>query len=283
MRYVIALGGNAIDKATMRAAAKAITGLYAKGNEIVITHGNGPQVGELAAVEKKSLSLLTAQTEAEIGLMIEGCLHTEETKVATLITRVLVDPHDAAFGMPSKPIGMALSRKEATKLMMDGLVVRKTAVGLRRVVASPIPNDVLESGFISSLLKDGYIVIAGGGGGVPIFYRNGRVHYADAVIDKDLTSALMARKVKADRLIILTTVDGAYTGFKTKRQRMIGRATIGQLVKMLKGGEFEEGSMKPKIKACMNFVKATGNVAAIGSMSKPSNAISLRRATVITR
>ncbi len=282
MRYVIALGGNALEKATMHSVAKAIRTLCRKGDEIVMTHGNGPQVGELATLEKKSLALLTAQTAAEIGLAIEGSLHTKESKVATLITRVLVNPQDSAFRNPSKPIGKVLGRSEAMEHVKMGFVVRKTAVGLRRVVASPAPQDILETRVIRSLLGGGYMVIAGGGGGVPMFYKGGRVCYADAVIDKDLTSALIAEKVGADRLVILTTVDGAYTGFKTKKQRRIGKIRADALEAMLALGEFEDGSMKPKVRACINFVKATGGIASIGSLSRPTDALSLKNATVIT-
>lgn len=281
MRYVIALGGNALDGASIRPATKMIEELAAKGHEIVVTHGNGPQVGELAELEDKSLAILTAQTEAEIGLAIENSMPSLRRRIATVITRSLVDPRDTSLKHPSKPIGKVLTKRQAGEMKERGFSVTKTLRGFRRTVPSPVPREILELDFIRTLLESGYVVIAGGGGGVPITITNGKVNYEEAVIDKDHASALIASRLKADRLIILTSTDGAYTDFKTKRAKRIGRISALDINAMLDDGEFEDGSMGPKVEACIDFVDETGSIAIIGNLSKPKDALAMRNVTVV--
>ncbi len=282
LRYVIALGGNALDGGNIAPAAKMIARLHKAGHEVAVTHGNGPQVGELATIESKSLAVLTAQTEAEIGLMIENSIPGAMESTATVITRSIVDPMDRAFRNPSKPIGKVLSTKEADSLRKKGTSVANTLNGPRRVVPSPIPARVLEASFIAALLKSGYIVICGGGGGVPVSVQGGALRYQDAVIDKDRASAVIAKELKADRLVILTTVDGAYVNYGRKSQRKVKRISSVELGVMLDEGEFEEGSMAPKVEACIDFVDSTGKPAVIGSLAKPEDAIRMSNVTVVT-
>ncbi len=288
MRYVIAVGGNALsDAGVLKGFAAAVSALRGRGAEIVITHGNGPQVGELALVERKNLAVLTAQTEAELGLELELRLANSakgqaRTNPAIVLTRVLVDGSDPEFGHPSKPIGPFISEAKARAAARRGMTIRKLIHGYRRVVPSPKPRKILETGLIRRLLGDGYVVIAAGGGGIAVVRRGGRLAYADAVIDKDLASSLLAVKLKADGLFILTNVDGAFLNFDTPGARMIRRASAGELARHVADGQFEEGSMLPKVEACMDFVRRTGKIAAIGNLKKVRDVIKLSNATVIS-
>ena len=287
MRYVLAIGGNAMGSPeTLKKIAKEIRRLALKGNQIVVTHGNGPQVGALALHESKSLAELTAQTQAEIGMMLEdGMLSSleREQRIATVFTRVLVDWKDPAFRDPSKPIGSFYSEKEAKKLVRQGFKAKKLVGGYRRVVASPAPKKILDLDEIKTLLSAGYIVIAGGGGGVAVARRGKALRYLDAVIDKDSTSALLAEKLGADRLLFFTKTDGAYLNYRKRGQKRIGRIKAIALEKYLRQGLFEAGSMGPKVAACIRFAKKKGRVAGIGSLSKPGELIAMRNATVVTR
>lgn len=282
MRYVIAVGGNALtDLKTLKNLSKAVFGLRKRGCEVVITHGNGPQVGELAALESKSLAVLTAQTQAEIGLELENAMACASIKVATVLTRVFVDPTDREFKNPSKPIGPFLSKDAARRLSRKGFAVRKLFHGYRRVVPSPKPRSIMEAGLVQQLLKDGYVVIAAGGGGIAVTPKRGRLSYADAVIDKDRASSLLAATIGADRLFILTNVDGAFKGYGSRKQELIRRATVREMRKLVSSGEFEKGSMLPKVESCIEFVTKTSKPAAIGNLRNAAEVLALRRATVI--
>jgi carbamate kinase len=287
MRYVIAVGGNALEGTVVPAAfSRAVLGLYGKGNGIVITHGNGPQVGELAALEHKSLAVLTAQTQAELGLEIENSLGDAarglgSLKVATILTRALVSARDREFRNPTKPIGAFVGHRQATKLAREGFKMRLLIHGYRRVVPSPMPEKILESGLIRDLLERRYLVVAAGGGGIAVVKRGRRLAYAEAVIDKDRASSLLAEALGADRFVVLTNVDGAYLHFGTKGQRLIGSATAKEMREHLEAGEFEKGSMLPKVEACVRFVMRTGKPAAIGNLRYAKEIFSLKKATVI--
>ena len=292
MRYVVALGGNAIeDKSSIEAAAKAIARLYQEGNEIVVTHGNGPQVGELAMTQRKSLAILTAQTQAWIGMSIEmsiaralkGQNGSDDYSIPEVVlTKVIVDKSDAAFRNPTKPIGRFYTKSEYERLAKQGFAMKKLIKGYRRVVPSPRPKEIVQKPMILELIRSGHIAIACGGGGIPVIRSKNGLSFADAVIDKDKASALLAKEIKADRFIILTNVDGIYLNFKKRDQKFIGRTTARNLKEYLRLGYFESGSMEPKVSACIDFVDATHNSAGIGNINKPWQAISMKKLTVIT-
>jgi carbamate kinase len=286
MRIVIALGGNALlrrgeplsadnQRENVRTACMQIARIAA-GNELVVAHGNGPQVGLLALqgaaykeVPAYPLDVLGAETEGMIGYMIEqelGNLLPFEVPLATLLTQVEVDPEDPAFKQPSKPIGPVYSRDEAEHLAEEkGWVIAADGDRFRRVVPSPRPKRIFEIRPISWLLEKGSVVICAGGGGIPTVYdQSGRLQGVEAVIDKDLCSALLAEQLKADLLVIATDVDGAYLDWGTPQQRRIAEAHPDRLERL----GFAAGSMGPKVQAACEFARNTGNVAVIGSLEQ---------------
>ncbi|AHY41169.1 carbamate kinase [Stutzerimonas decontaminans] len=286
MRIVIALGGNALlrrgeplsadnQRENVRTACMQIARIAA-GNELVVAHGNGPQVGLLALqgaaykeVPAYPLDVLGAETEGMIGYMIEqelGNLLPFEVPLATLLTQVEVDPEDPAFKQPSKPIGPVYSRDEAERLAEEkGWVIAADGDRFRRVVPSPRPKRIFEIRPISWLLEKGSVVICAGGGGIPTVYdQRGRLQGVEAVIDKDLCSALLAEQLKADLLVIATDVDGAYLDWGTPQQRRIAEAHPDRLECL----GFAAGSMGPKVQAACEFARNTGNVAVIGSLEQ---------------
>jgi carbamate kinase len=291
MRVVVALGGNALlrrgepltaenQRANARAACKAL-GPLALEHELVISHGNGPQVGLLALqgaaytkVPAYPLDLLGAQTEGMIGYLIQQELGNElpiETPLATLLTQIEVDPDDPAFGDPTKPIGPVYTEEEAAELQAQkGWSFKPDGNAMRRVVASPLPRRIFGLASIEALLEQGCVVICAGGGGIPVMYTDEpvtagrRLVGVEAVIDKDLASALLATDLNADALAIVTDVDGVYADWGTPRQRLIRRATP----KALGGDEFAAGSMGPKVRAACTFVERTGKLAVIGSITE---------------
>jgi carbamate kinase len=289
MRIVIALGGNALlqrgepmtaenQRANIRLAAERIA-IVAPGNEVVVAHGNGPQVGLLALQSAAyadsgagpaayPLDVLGAQTEAMIGYVIEqelGNLLPFETPLATLLTMVEVDREDPAFDHPTKPIGPIYTREAAERGQREhGWAIAPDGDSYRRVVASPEPQRIFEIRPIRSLLEQGTIVICAGGGGIPTMYDDERkLHGVEAVIDKDLASALLASELSADLLVIATDVDGVYTGWGTPDQRRLGRVTVAELAEL----DLPAGSMGPKVEAACGFVTSTGKQAVIGSLA----------------
>ncbi|OPZ44910.1 MAG: Carbamate kinase [Euryarchaeota archaeon ADurb.BinA087] len=286
MRIVVALGGNALLKRgepmtaekqweNVRAAALAIAPL-ASGNELVLSHGNGPQVGLLAlqaacytAVDPYPLDVLDAQTEGMIGYMIEQELGNnlpEYIPFATLLTMVEVDPADPAFLDPSKFVGPGYQRSEAEKISREkGWIFKKDEDSWRRVVPSPRPKRILEIRPIQWLLEKGTVVICAGGGGIPVMFRPGERQIltgVEAVIDKDLASALLAQEISADLFVMVTDVQGVYLDWRTSEARVIEETTPEELCKY----EFPAGSMGPKVEAACQFVRMTGNRAAIGAL-----------------
>ena len=283
MRYIIAIGGNALtNRKSLGSVSREIARLARSGNEIVVTHGNGPQVGELAMAEKKSLAELTAQTEAEIGLEIDDELKRLGCRSVVVISRVVVDPKDPEFRRPSKPIGRFYTRAKAAELERKGNVLRKLIHGYRIVVPSPRPLRFLEIETIRELLSLGYVVISGGGGGVAVSLRGGVTSYLNAVIDKDRASALLAMELRADRLVILTNTEGAYLDFSGSK-RLIRRADARAMERYAADGEFEAGSMLPKVEACISFAKGSGKIAVIGRLENAREVFALKECTVIYR
>ncbi|HEX7717786.1 MAG TPA: carbamate kinase [Marmoricola sp.] len=284
MRIVIALGGNALlrrgqpmtaenQRANVRAASERIAEV-AEGNQIVVAHGNGPQVGLLALqaaayvdVPAYPLDVLGAQTEAMIGYVIEqelGNLLPEEQPLATILTMVEVDRDDPAFAHPTKPIGPVYPRDHAVVLAADaGWSIAPDGDGFRRVVPSPKPKRIFEIRPIRQLLEQGTIVVCAGGGGIPtMFDEHGDLHGVEAVVDKDATSAMLAEELDADLLVIATDVDGVYADWGTPQQRRLEHAAPDEL----DGLGLAEGSMGPKVEAAARFVRASGRRAVIGSL-----------------
>lgn len=286
MRLVIALGGNALlrrgqpltaenQRTNIRAAASRIARI-AEDHEIVIAHGNGPQVGLLALqaasyveVPAYPLDVLGAQTEAMIGYVIEqelGNLLPADQPLATLLTMVEVDPDDPAFSNPTKPIGPVYSREQAEALAASaGWRIAADGDGYRRVVASPEPQRIFEIRPIRQLLDAGTIVVCAGGGGIPtVFHPDGSLHGVEAVVDKDSTAAMLAAELEADLLVIATDVDGIYADWGAPTERVLDLVTPDQLDAL----DLAAGSMGPKVRAAARFVRSTGRPAVIGSLDE---------------
>ena len=288
MRIVVALGGNAllkrgepmthdVQRANIRVAANALAPV-AREHELVLAHGNGPQVGLLALqasaykeVEAYPLDVLGAQTEGMIGYMIEqelGNLLPFETPFATILTMVEVDPSDPAFQNPTKFVGPVYEKAEAERLKAEkGWVLKRDGAMWRRVVPSPLPKRIFEIRPIKWMLEKGTIVICAGGGGIPTSYDPARERWLtgiEAVIDKDLASELLAREVDADLFVIATDVDGVYVDWGKPEQRMLGTVTPDEL----RSYPFPAGSMGPKVEAAIQFVERTGKRAAIGWLAE---------------
>jgi len=285
MRVVVALGGNALlkrgeeptaenQRRNVRAACRALAPL-AEEHQLVITHGNGPQVGLLALqsasyadAEEYPLDVLGAQTEGMLGYYIEqelGNMMSTETALASILTMVEVDPEDPAFQNPTKPIGLVFEEREGKRMAKEkGWSIAREGDGWRRVVPSPEPHRIFELRPIHWLLEKGAVVICAGGGGIPTAYNSeGKLEGVEVVIDKDRASALLARQLGARLLILATDADGVYRDWGTDESRIIERATPEQL----SGDEFEAGSMGPKVEAACDFVGRTGERAVIGSLS----------------
>ena len=304
MRVVAALGGNALlrrgqalsaenQRTNARAACKALAPV-AREHELVISHGNGPQVGLLALqgsayteVETYPLDVLGAQTEGMIGYIIQQELGNElpfERHLATLLTMIEVDVDDPAFDSPTKPIGPLYDAAEAGRLEAEkGWSFKPDGDSLRRVVPSPRPKRIFEIEAINALLERGCVVICAGGGGIPTAYTDEptpagrRLVGVEAVIDKDLASALLAIDLEADVLAIVTDVDAVYADWGTPDQRPIRLATP----EALSGSEFAEGSMGPKVRAACEFAERTGRMAAIGSIADAAALVRGEAGTVV--
>ncbi len=308
MRVLVALGGNAMTGPDGSAAPQAqreaiatashhLAELVAAGHEVVITHGNGPQVGnllvknELAAhvVPPVPLDWCGAQTQGTIGFTLLDTLETAlaardvARPVAAIITRTLVDADDPGFTHPSKPIGRFLPREQAQMLIDHGERWEdRGEKGWRRVVASPEPVEVLETHTLHTLLAAGYVVVTAGGGGIPVVRADdGSVHGVEAVIDKDLTAALLARAVHADVLVIATDVAHAVAGWGTPDAHDIGRVTLDEMEAYAAAGHFASGSMGPKVEAAMRFVRSGGSRSIITALDQLAPAIDGQVGTVI--
>ncbi len=297
MRIVVALGGNALlrrgepmtadnQRANIRIATEQIARIH-PGNQLVIAHGNGPQVGLLSlqaaaytSVSPYPLDVLGAETEGMIGYIIEqelGNLLDFEVPFATLLTQVEVDANDPAFKNPTKPIGPVYSKADAEKLAAEkGWAIAPDGDKYRRVVASPKPKRIFEIRPIKWLLEKSSIVICAGGGGIPTMYTSpGKLEGVEAVIDKDLASSLLARQLKADMLLMLTDVDAVYAGYGTPEARALRNVGATEL----SGKDFPAGSMGPKISAAIEFVQATGNPSAIGRLEDAVEIVKGRQGT----
>jgi carbamate kinase len=308
---VLAIGGNSLIKdkdhiamswqyQAVRETSKYIAELIAEGLGIVITHGNGPQVGfiyrrgELARHELPliPLDICGADTQGAIGYMIQKALLNEfrergiTKKVTTVVTQAVVDRNDPSFEHPSKPIGTFMTEKEAlTNQKEFGWQVAEDAGrGFRRVVPSPIPRELIELDVVKILVEKGYIVVAVGGGGIPVIRNEkGEIEGVEAVIDKDLASSLLARQLGADTFIISTSIDAAYLNFGKENQKPITRATLAEIKRYLTEGHFKAGSMKPKMEAIIQFLEGGGKKAVITSPENLLKAVKGKCGTTIVK
>ena len=308
---ILAIGGNSLIKdkdhialssqyEAIQETSKYIAELIAEGLKIVITHGNGPQVGflyrrgELARRELPliPLDICGADTQGAIGYMIQMALLNEfrrmgiEKKVAAVVTKTIVDRDDPSFKNPTKPIGSFMSEQEALahKTEMNWQVMEDAGRGFRRVVPSPIPREIIELDVIRLLVESGYIVIAAGGGGIPVIRNElGGLEGVEAVIDKDIGSSLLARNLGAGIFIISTPVDAVYLNFGKENQRPIRRATLAEIKQYLQEGHFKPGSMRPKIEAIIQFLEGSGKKAIITSSENLLKAIRGETGTTITK
>ena len=283
MRYLIALGGNAFTETGIRAASREIARLHNSGNQVVVTHGNGPQVGALYLKKGGNLSDLTRETQITLGKQLRECIEKDTHKGAAevILTKVVVSKRDPEFSNPTKPIGLFYKRPEDVPGTSPQFRAIKMAGGYRLVVPSPFPRKVLESSKIKSCISSGKIAIAAGGGGSAVF--NGKDGYlpADAVIDKDLASARLAIDLNADIMAILTRVRFAYTGFGTRQQKPILRISVLRAQALLRKGTFEEGSMKPKVESCIYFSKSRRKPSVIGSMASARSAVEMKGTVIL--
>lgn len=300
MRVVIALGGNALlrrgqpmsernQRENVKRAAGALAQV-AREHQVVITHGNGPQVGLLALlataykdVDPYPLDVLDAESEGMIGYLIEqelGNVLPNAQPIATLLTQIEVDPHDPAFQKPSKPIGPIYTREEAERLARErGWSIAPDNGHYRRVVPSPFPKHIFEIKVIEFLVKAGVIVICAGGGGIPTVHRpDGSLVGVEAVIDKDRAGALLAQELQADAYVMLTDVKAVCTDWGTPGERAIRRASPDALEKL----NFASGSMGPKVEAACEFVRKTGNMAAIGALEDAAAMLREEAGTIVT-
>ncbi len=298
MRIVVALGGNALlkrgepmtpenQRANIRRAAVELAELVKAGHSLVITHGNGPQVGLLALQAAATpgtpfpLDVLDAETAGMIGYVIQQELGNvvKDRPVATLLTQVRVDPHDPAFARPTKPIGPVYDEATARRLAAGrGWTVAPDGDRWRRVVPSPKPLEILEAEVLAFLAQRGVIVICAGGGGIPVVaLEGGGFAGVEAVIDKDLASSLLASQLDADMLLMLTDVDAVYLDWGTPQARPLGRVRADEVA----AADFPAGSMGPKVEAAITFATATGNMAAIGRLEDAAEIVAGRRGTRI--
>jgi carbamate kinase len=283
MRIVVALGGNAlvrrgepleaeVQRANLRKAARALARL-ATEHEVVLTHGNGPQVGLLAleadayrGVKPYPLDVLGAESQGMIGYLIVQALRAETgMSVAALLTEVVVDADDPAFAQPTKPIGPLYTAAEADAAATEhGWEIAADGPHYRRVVPSPQPREIVELEAIESLLAEGSIVVCAGGGGIPVVRDGTGLRGVEAVIDKDLTAALLAEQLDADQLMIFTDLPYVERGWQTPSQAPIEETTPAELRRL----DFAAGSMAPKVEAACRFVERTGGEAVIGSLAQ---------------
>lgn len=307
-RIVLALGGNALGNnlpeqmVAVKTTAKAIADLIEDGYEVVVTHGNGPQVGNInLAMEElhriypndplTPLSVCVAMSQGYIGYDLQNALREEllnrgiNKSVSTIITQVCVDENDEAFNNPTKPIGKFLTKEEADELISNGEnVISDAGRGYRRVVASPKPVDIIEIDTIRTLLSAGQIVIAGGGGGIPVVKQGNHLKGVGAVIDKDFVSAKIAELIDADTLVILTAVEKVAINFGKPNEVWLDGLSISQAEKYIKEDQFAKGSMLPKVQAAVMFAKlGDEKKALITLLKKAKDGLNGKTGTIISK
>ncbi|MDD7693401.1 MAG: carbamate kinase [Limosilactobacillus sp.] len=305
-KVVVALGGNALGKSPeeqlklVKNTASSLIGLIDAGNQVVISHGNGPQVGAInlgmnfAAENGKTAAFpfpeCGAMSQGYIGYHLQQSLQNELHKrwmnknVATIVTQIAVDPQDPAFDNPSKPVGDFYTKEQAEQIEKEkGYTFKEDAGrGYRQVVPSPLPKKIMELNSINTLIESGDLVIAGGGGGVPVIMTDDGLQGVPAVIDKDRSSALLADQISADKLIILTAVDYVYVNYGRPDEKALKTLTIDEAHKYMEEKQFAAGSMLPKIEACLSFVEGhPEREAIITSLNGLDDALAGKVGTVI--
>lgn len=305
-KVVVALGGNALGKSPeeqlklVKNTASSLIGLIDAGNQVVISHGNGPQVGAInlgmnfAAENGKTAAFpfpeCGAMSQGYIGYHLQQSLQNELHKrwmnknVATIVTQIAVDPQDPAFNNPSKPVGDFYTKEQAEQIEKEkGYTFKEDAGrGYRQVVPSPLPKKIMELNSINTLIESGDLVIAGGGGGVPVIMTDDGLQGVPAVIDKDRSSALLADQISADKLIILTAVDYVYVNYGKPDEKVLKALTIDEAHKYMDEKQFAAGSMLPKIEACLSFVEGhPEREAIITSLNGLDDALAGKVGTVI--
>ena len=305
-RIVIALGGNALgDTLTeqmiaVRSTAKAIADLIENGDQVVIAHGNGPQVGMInlamesaGRTEAKTpyipMSVCVAMSQGYIGYDLQNALHEEllnrgmDIPVASIISQTVVDPEDPAFKTPSKPIGSFYSREEAQEMIKRGYNMMEDAGrGWRRVVASPRPVEIVETPVVRSLLEAGQLVVAAGGGGIPVVRMGNRLKGTSAIVDKDFASCVLAEALDADFLVILTAVEKVAINFRKPDEKWLDHLTLAEAQQYVEEGQFAPGSMLPKVQAAMQFAASKpGRKALITLLEKAREGLEGKTGTVI--
>lgn len=304
-RIVIALGGNALGNtpyeqlALVTETAKPIVDLIEQGNEVIIAHGNGPQVGMInlgmaTAAEAKAIKSdmpfpeCGAMSQGYIGYHLQNAIGNELAArsivkdVATVVTQVLVDENDPAFQNPTKPVGAFYDKETANRIAAEKgyTMVEDAGRGYRQVVPSPKPIDVIEKNTVNALIKDGCVVITVGGGGIPVVRKDGKLYGTPAVIDKDFASAKLAELVHADALVILTAVDRVCINWGKPEQQSLSEMSVEQAEKYCGEGHFAPGSMLPKVKAAISFAK-TGGQAIIASLENAGKAVRGESGTIV--
>lgn len=304
--YVIAIGGNALETnkneldIVLREISDCIAELIHKENRVVLIHGNGPQIGKIVIqnqcahgiIEENSIDECGAMTQAMIGYMLQkelgNALRAQgvEADIVTVLTQVIVDRDEALYSEPTKPIGPFFTREEAMRKMEEEGVpyVEDSNRGYRRVVSSPKPRRIEEIAVIRKLIDSGSIVIAGGGGGIPVYEENGELKGIEAVIDKDYTAELLANEIDADCLILLTAVEYVAINFGKKNQKNLTEVDVSDLVTYIEEGQFSKGSMLPKVNAAKGFVERRAHRSAvIGTLDKLKEIINGNSGTKIVK
>lgn len=304
-RIVLALGGNALGNSPkeqlklVEKTASAIIDLIEEGYEVVIGHGNGPQVGmvNLSFDNSYNQGITPLMPFAECGAMTQGYIgyHLQQSlqkelnkrninkNVVTIITQVEVDSNDEAFNNPSKPIGSFYTKEEAEKINKETgyIFIEDAGRGYRRVVASPMPKKIIELDVVKQLLDNGNIVITVGGGGIPVIYNNDGYQGIDAVIDKDRACSRLALDLNADMLVILTAVEKVFINFNKDNQKALDSISVDEAIKFIKEEQFGKGSMLPKIEACIDYVKNSNGQALITSLEKAKEGLKGNTGTII--
>lgn len=306
-RVVVALGGNALGStveeqlALVKNTASALVDLTEKNYEVIVSHGNGPQVGminlamdEYAASHKNSIAMpfpeCSAMCQGYIGYHLQQAIRNElrsrgsSTNVVAVVTQIIIDENGPAFRQPTKPIGGFYTKEQADVIAKEKgfTFIEDAGRGYRRVVPSPTPQQIVEIDTINSLVSSGDIVVAAGGGGIPVVEKNSQLTGISAVIDKDKSSALLASSLHADILLILTAVDFVYIDFNTEKQRALSKMSSSEALSHMKSGHFAKGSMLPKVEACLEFLDKTADgTAIITSLARAKDALDGTVGTII--
>jgi carbamate kinase len=301
---VIAIGGNAIlnpergnpkeQQEKIDETCREIARIVHAGHDVVLTHGNGPQIGNILAMQEEcglvhpqSLDIIGAQTQGMLGYLLQKSLKNKlfeigiNKEVVTVLTQVVVDASCCSFENPTKPIGLYYPQERAKIMMATGMKMVHDTKGYRRVVPSPMPLKIVEENAIKKLFSEGVLVIAAGGGGIPLVEKNSSFVGVEAVIDKDLTGSMLASNIGADIFLILTDVENAALNFGKKNQVDLHEITVSQSERYIKEGHFGKGSMEPKMLAAVKFVRSGGKSAIISSLDKALEALAGKAGTRI--